>query len=183
MAAVLSLDAAFQIGWLRSGGMNSGELIRDPLICLYQRSFIPSSGSSLPMHALSTNRRVICNGAIEATPVTNWATCIVLQCHRNGALTLSLMAFLSGQSSIDFVGEARQPFPRRRARRHCLLFLYWCGGIDQLIRWLGGQGLSVLMPVWQMCSLLTTAVTQSPFEHVPNKWGCIPEFAKQEVLL
>lgn len=126
MAAVLSLDAAFQIGRQRSGGMISGELIRDPLICLYQQSFILSSGSSLPMQSLSTNRRVISNGTIEATPVTNWATCIGLQPHRLGALALSLMAFLSGQSgsSIDFVGEALQPFPRRRARRHCLLFLY-----------------------------------------------------------
>lgn len=104
--------------------MIAGELSRDPLIRLYQQSFILSSGSSLPTHSLSTNRRVISNSAIEATPVTDWATCILLQRHRLGALPLSLMAFLSGQSgsSIDFVGEALQPFPRCRARRHCLLF-------------------------------------------------------------
>lgn len=63
-AAVLSLDAAFQIVRQRSGGMISG----DPLIYLYQESFILSSGSSLPMHTLSTNRRVISNSAIEAAP-------------------------------------------------------------------------------------------------------------------
>lgn len=76
--------------------MISGELIRDPLICLYQQSFFLSSTSSLPMHGLSTNTRVISNSAMEATPVTNWAACIVLQRHHLGALTLSLMAFLSG---------------------------------------------------------------------------------------
>lgn len=55
-----------------------------------------------------------------------------------------------------------------------------CGGIDQLVRWHCGQGLSVLMPAWQMCC--ATAVTQLPFEHVTNKWDCFPEFVMRVML-
>lgn len=72
---------------------------------------------------------------------------------------------------------ARSPaLPLARSSPPLFAVLYWCGGIDQLICWLCGQGLSVLMPAWQMCSLQTTAVTLLPFENVANKRDCIPEF-------
>lgn len=130
---------------------------------------------------LSKNRRALTNGTIEATAGINRVTCTVLQCHSSVPLPSPYLSWLSYQAKVAPVLTlwARFPaLPSAWSSPPLFAVLYWCGGIDQLICWLCGQGLSVLMPAWQMGSLLTTAATQLPFERVANKRDCIPEFIR-----